>query len=261
MADFPKFDGFSLQDDNYIISNVEYRTIPTRTLDLQKIARKPGVKFLSTEFAEKKVRFSGYIIASSSSELQTKIDDFHSNVTRKTTGVLEVESGRQANATVSSVTITDPQYAQDMVPIEMEFIMDDPFFYNSVQHGHTWAVTSGTVSQTFQITISGSVFAEPSIVYSAPGTSGNTLISALNLQYVPTSEIITWSGSSGTGYLAYANTVSLNYGTQTILEGTTEVTTSGVFSRWEPGLTSFVISFKDQAPGGTLSVNYYPRYL
>lgn len=258
---FPKFDGFSLNDDNYIISNIEYRTIPTRSLDLQKIARKPGVKFLATEFAERKVRFSGYIVGSSASDLQTKIDNFHSNVTRKTTGVLEVVDGRQTDATVSTVAIADPHYAQDMVPIEIEFMMADPFFYNSIQHGHTWAVTSGTVSQTFSITISGSAYAEPAIVYSAPGSSGESIISSLGIQYTPTSEVVTWSGSSGTGYLAYGNTISFNYSTQTILEGITQVTTSGVFSRWEPGLTSFTLNFKDEAPGGTLSLNYYPRYL
>jgi len=258
-ADYPKFDGFSLQDDNYITSNMEYRTIPKRSIETEKLARKPGVKLLSNDFAERTVRLSGTIIASNVDELKNKIDNFHTNVTRKEEGSLEIVPGRSATAIVSNVTITEPQYSQDFVPFEVEFLLPDPFFYEE-QHTVSWTIASGTASTTKTITISGSVFAEPIIKYFAPSGTGQTTTSGIIIQYIPTGEIVTWSGTT-TPTLAYGSDVTFDYANHKILEGTEEANVEGVFSRWEPGLTDFKVTFSGTADGGTLDFYYQPRYL
>lgn len=257
---YPQFDGFSLQDDTYIVQDIIYRTIPTRSLDTQKIARRPGVKTLSSDFAERSVKLTGYIIADSVAELRTAIDNLHNNVTRKTSGALYVESDRSANAIVSQVVITDANYNQSFVPFEVDFLLSDPFYYG-LQQTVNYTVPSGTTTLSQSITISGSVFAEPLITYTTPGSSGFTTTSGIRVTYGPTTEVVTWSGTLGHTTAPYGTGITFDYPSHQILQGTTRVDIDGVFARWEPGNAAFTVTFSGGAPGGTLQFAYQPRYL
>ena len=257
---YPIFDGFSLQDDNYIVENITYRTIPKRDLETGKTARIPGVKLLSTDFAEREVTFSGYIIAASVSDLRTKIDALHTNVTRKESGQLYVESDRSATAIISTVEIADPHYAQDFVPFNLKFLMTDPFFYGA-QQTVSFTITSGTLTTTQSVTVSGTYWAEPTFIYTAPGTTGNTTISGIRITYAETGEYVTWSGTGGSSVLPYGTSVTFDYITRSILQNTSEVDIDGVFARWNPGVQSFTTTFSGSMQGGTLQMAYQPRYL
>lgn len=257
---YPEFEGFSLQDDNYITREMEYRNTPVRSLDREKISRRPGVKLLANEFGERSVRINGYILGSSASDLQDKIDDLHDNITRQNEGSLYVTADRYATATVVSVGIADPHYAQDFVPFEIEFLLADPFFYTS-SHNVTWTVVSGTDSTTKTVTISGTVFAEPTLTYYSPDASGQTTTSGIIVEYETTSETVTWSGTGATASLAYGDDVTFDYANHLILEATDSVDVEGVFSRWEPGSTQFTVTFSGTCQGGSLGLDYQPRYL
>src|SRR3990167_1977923 len=98
MAYSPTFDSFSLQSDDYVTTSIEYRTIPAREISLESIARKPGKKFLAEEFGERRIKLSGFILGDSSSDLTDKIDDLHTNVTRKRIGTLSVDTNRDIQA-------------------------------------------------------------------------------------------------------------------------------------------------------------------
>jgi len=256
----PIFNTFSLQDANYVTTNVEYRTIPRREVSLESIATKPGKKVVSTEFAERRIRLTGWILGSDSSDLITKIDELHLNVTRKEIGTLEIDSDRSIETIVSSVTVTDPHYSQSIVPIEMEFIAAEPFF-QAPQHTTNFTVASGTSSGSHTMTISGTVFAEPEIHFNASGSTGQTTLSGLKIDYSPTSEYIMWSGTGATTTLAYGSELEFNYANQLILEDTASIDQKGVFSRWEPGETNFTVTYSGTTQGGTLQVVYRPRYL
>lgn len=256
---FPLFDSFSLQDGNYISEEVSYRNTPSRDLETAKITRRPGVKLMSHDFGERRVRIVGHILGDSVSDLQSKIDDLHTNITRKEEGKLYVESNRSAVATVVSVAISDPHYAQDYVPFEIEFLLTDPFFYGS-QQTVSWTIPASTTTLTDTLTISGSVYAEPTIRYAAPAGGGYTTTSGITVSYTPTGEHVTWSGT-GPATLAYADSVSFDYASHLITQGVTEMDVEGVFSRWEPGSAPFTATFSGTAAGGTLEFIYQPRYL
>ncbi len=257
----PSFDSFSLQDSNYVISSVEYRTIPKRNVVLEQIARKSGMKLLSSEFLERHIKLTGYIIGSSSDNLLTLIDNLHTNVTRKGTGTLTIDSNRDITALVESVVVAEPHYTQSFVPIELAFVAAEPF-WKGTQQTVSLTVTSGTSepqTMTVNLTISGSVYAEPVITYTAPGSTGTTTTSGVIVAYNPTGESLTWSGG-GSG-LTYGNTVKFDYENLLILQGATKIEAAGVFSRWEPGATTVLVTFSGQAQGGTLDFSYRPRYL
>lgn len=257
------FNTFSLSDSVFITSSVSYRTIPARDIVLENIARKPGKKLISEEFAERHIKLAGWILGSNASNLITQIDSLHSNVTRKTSGTLSIDSGREIEAIVATVNIDEPHYTQSMVPFEIEFIAAEPF-WKGAQQTVSLAVTSGSATQpitkTVTLTISGSVYAEPSIIYTAPGSTGTTTTSGIKIAYNPAGESVTWSGNSNAA-LAYGNFVKFDYANQLILEGSTQIEPTGVFSRWEPGETTFVTTFSGSNQGGTLAFVYRPRYL
>ena len=255
---YPTYGGFSLQTDDYIVADIEYRTAPTREISLESISRKPGKKFLSTEFGERKIKMSGFILGTSATVLQTNIDSFHENVTSKTTGVLAFDATRSISATVSSVTITDPQYSQTIVPFEIEFIAADPFYEGAEQTAVT-TVASGNSSKAITTTISGSVFAEPTFTFTSNGSSGYTTTSGIKVEYETTGEYVTWSGGNNT--LAYGSSVQFDYKNLKILEDTTEIEAEGSYSRWEPGSTTITTTFSGTTQGGTLALVYKPRYL
>lgn len=255
---YPRFNNFILQDGNYITSEIEYRTSPSRSLDYERLARRPGVKLFGTEFAERKVRLQGYIVANGISDLREKIDQLHKEVTRPETGLLQIESDRYANATVVSLGIADPHYSQDFVPFELEFLLADPFFYGN-QLIIALPVTSGTTSLTISTVISGTAFAEPLVTYSAPAGVGITTTSAITIEYGSTGERLTWSGT-GPAALEYGSTVGFDYLNQLITKDTAEVDIDGVFAQWEPGTTSITTTFSGRALGGSLNISYNVRY-
>lgn len=257
---YPQFDGFSLNDDTYISTNIEYRSMTDRNLRTRYIARKPGARLIGTDFGTRTIRIQGHIIGSSHSDLQDKIDDLHSNVTRKEDGLLYISTDRYGTATAQSIGIGDPHYTQDYVPFDLELLMVDPFFYN-LQHSTSYTIASGNVNSSLSITISGSVFAEPEIIYNAPAGSGQTTTSGVIIEYDATAESVTWSGTGATTTLAYGDSVSFDYNSHKILEGTEESEIEGFFSRWEPGYQTFTVTFSGTACGGTLNFNYNPRYL
>ncbi len=257
------FNTFSLQSANVLTSSVTYRTIPAREIVMEDIARKPGKKLISEEFAERHIKLAGWILGSDATDLIAQIDSLHTNVTRKTSGTLSIDSGREIEAIVSSVSVDEPHYTQSMVPFEIELISAEPF-WKGAQQTVSLTVTSGSatqpITQSVTLTISGSVYAEPSIVYTAPGSTGSTTISGIKIAYNPTSEYVTWSGTSN-ATLAYGNFVKFDYENQLILEGATQIEPTGVFSRWQPGETTFVVTWSGSQQGGTLDFIYRPRYL
>lgn len=256
---YPQFDGFSLQDDNFIMSEISYRLIPKRQIESDKVLRRPGVKILSADFTQRVVTMKGSIVATSATDLRNKIDALHTNVTRKDSGLLYIESDRSGYATVDNVVISDPHYSQTFVPIEIQLMMPDPFFY-AAQQVVSLPVTSGVLSQSYTITITGSMFAEPSIIYYSPDAVGTTPITKVSIEYGPTGELITWSGIISE-YLSYDSSITFDYVEHLLLEGTETVHPTGVFQRWEPGSTEFTITFSGATVGGTLQFAYQPRYL
>jgi hypothetical protein len=261
MAYSPQFNSFSLQDNNYITSSIEYRTIPARDLVLENIARKPGKKLIADEFLERHIKLTGWILGDNNSDLISKIDDLHTNVTDKSSGTLAVDVDREIEAIVASITIGDPSYSQSIVPIDIDFLAAEPF-WKGPQQTVSLTVASGQSQPStlaFTITVSGSVFAEPSITYSAPAGSGYTTTSGVIIEYAPTGQTVTWSGG-GVG-LDYSNFVKFDYQNQLILHGAAKVEPSGVFSRWEPGETNVTVTFSGAKQGGQLDFVYRPRYL
>lgn len=252
----PTFNNFSLQDSNYLTEEIEYRTFPTRMLNVKQIARRPGTKLLGAEYAEKRIRLIGHVIGSSSSDLITKIDNLHKNLAVKE-GELIVETNRTYHATVSSLSIADPHYSQTYVPFEAEFVASDPFAY-SPMFTLQGTVASGTSNGTFPVTISGSVFAEPTLTINFNGRpAGNTTVSGMVLDHM----------TAGPSRITVSGTIPFSSDFITTWSGL-NITVSGnnrdfvgAFQRWEPGshLMRMIVTSGNN-PGFAWTFRWQERY-
>lgn len=256
----PVFNGFSLQTDNIIIESIESKTVPNRNVNFQVISRRHGTKLTSTLFAERHIKMKGYVLADTYLDMRAQVDNLNQYVTSQDTGSLYLDSDRYAIATVYSIDIGDSHFNQSMVPVSIDFLLADPFFYGA-QAQTKYTIASGTLSQQLSITISGSIFAEPTIAFQENGSSGKTTTSGITIQYNPTGETITASGTGGNSVFNYGDNISFDYKNYQILLNSSQVNVTGVFSQWQPGLTTFTISFSGSMQGGTLTVAYQPRYL
>lgn len=258
----PTFNGFSLNDSNFIAERITFKGYAERAVVRGRINRREGVKLLSTEFGEKQIKIDGVVIGSSASNLQSLLDDLKKNLTVEE-GALIVESNRTFSATVSALAIPDEHYNQSKAPFQVTFICSNPF-----AEGTSLTVVTPVISGTFtfsgRVNISGTMFARPTVIYTPPSSAGSTFIRRIDINHIPTGQTITISGlGSGTLQgLGYQNAVTVNFDTFTSLEGTTGVNNSGAFPRWEPGTNEFIITASGRAfPGGSVSVTYAPRYL
>lgn len=255
----PTFDGFSLSDSNFIPERIEFKGYASREVVRGKINRREGVKLLGTEFGEKRVTIEGTIIADTASQLQSLLDDMKKALQTEE-GDLVIETGRTFKATVDSLAIPDEHYNVTKAPFQITFILSNPYA-EGTQLSISQPVTSGLLTFSGSVVISGTMFARPTVVYTPPSNTGQTNIKKLVLSHTPTGQSVTISGfGSGSG-LNYNSTVTINFDDLIGQEGTTERDTSGGFARWDPGLNQYTITASGRFVGGTVSLTYTPRYL
>lgn len=258
----PTFNGFSFNDTNWITERIQFKDFAEREVSQARINRREGIKILGTEFVKKEITLSGKLVASSASSLQTILDAMKRAVTIEE-GNLVCETGRTYRATVSNLTLPDEHYNQSVNSFEVTFVTSDPFSEGSLLTVVT-PVPSGLTTFSGTVNISGTYFARPSIVYTPPSATGNTLIKAVTMNHTPTGQSILVSGfnSSGVGGLTYQNQVTINCDDFTSFDGGTQINNSGAFPRWDPGVNAYTLVASGRAfPGGNVSVSYQPRYL
>ena len=257
----PTFNGFSLQDSNFITERIVFKGYAGREVITAHINRREGIKLLSTEFGGKEITLEGNLIADSASDLQTKLDNMKKALTAEE-GSLIIESDRTFTATVKNLSIPDEHYSQSKAPFIVTFICSNPFAEGSLQTVVT-NVPSGLFTYSGQVNISGTMFARPTVEYippTGPGT-GNTLIKTLSLTHTPTGQVLTVSGFNNSGGLDYSEVVTINMDSFSALEGSDEIDISGAFPRWQPGVNSYTITVSGRYPGGQVRLSYNPRYL
>jgi len=235
------FNGFNLQNQNeYIVSEINYRSFPERPLDKANLSRRPGIKLLNTEFGEKRIQISGYINGTTASGLQTLIDNFQKNLAEVEKPLVindDIYPTRTYTATCANLAIPERTYNQTIVPYTAEFVVSIPFAYGSFLTV-SGTVTSGVVTFSGSTTISGTVFAEPTItIYPTSLPAGDSGIRAIEISYTPAGETLSMSG-----IINYTAPISFSYSNFTVTNSGVNADFRGAFSRWEPGATNFTIS-------------------
>lgn len=249
----PMFEGFSLQDDTYITEQVNYRTRAKRRLQTEEIARRIGNKLINSQIQEKVIEITGMIVASTSSGLQSAVDDLQQNLSI-VEGDLVIDDGRTFVATCESLNIPDRRFTQTHVRFEAQFVCSQPFATGNQLSGG-FVIPSGINSLTISTTISGTVTNRPTLTLVLPSGTGVSPIVEVDVQHVQTANTVTVSGT-----LNYTNDLVFNYDAFTVSEAGTTKDYVGQFDNLGPGSTSLTVTVSGQNDGIRGLLEYNPRY-
>lgn len=254
------FNGLDLQNETeYIVSEINHRSFPNRPLDTANLSRRPGVKFLNTEFGEKRITVNGYVTSTTASGLQSSVDQLQQKLADTEQPLIindDIYATRTYTATCANLAIPERNYSQTLVPFSAEFVASDPFAYGSLLTV-SGSTSSGTVTFSGSTTISGTVFAEPTIsIYPKSLAAGDSGIRAIQVGYTPVGETLTVSG-----IINYTSAVAFNYANFTVTNSGINGDFSGAFSRWVPGSTPFTITTTSGLNNAyDWVISYQPRY-
>ena len=262
---FPQYSGFELNDINatgVITSNIRKFSSPARSIEIERIARRPGGRLLNDEFTEKTVLISGHVIGNTELDLREKIDTFNREVTLRTEGQLTVSLDRSATAIVKSLKIEENAYNTDFVQYELECLLPDPFFYAD-QHTASFVLASGVSTHTEVVTISGSYYSNPTVTITVAGSAGETQTGDVRVEYVSSGEVVVWSGAVGEENLNYGDILQFDFDSQLITRNANTNDVAGSFADFQPGERNVNITFSGVGNfvGGAGSISYQPRYL
>lgn len=261
---YPTYGGYSLDNENNIITESikgDRDSVDRNVID-EPLVRREGAKILGDEFGVKEFTVEGTLYDTTVTGFRGILDEFKQNLA-EVEQQLQFTSDRYYVATTTKLNVTQNSSDISIGKFQAEFLAVDPFAYGTAQSVDI-TVASGIVATSGTVTISGTVYARPTISYITPvgptGT-GATTISGITISHVPSGTTVTWSGTTSTRPMTYSGTVSFNYDTLTVYSGTTSQDWTGFFPVWEPGANAFVTTVSGQTVGGTIRVNYTPRFL
>lgn len=255
----PTFNGFTFNDSNFITERITFKGFAERSVIRAKIARREGVKVLANEFGEKEITIEGKVDATSVSDLQSKLDSMKTLITQQE-GPLIIELGRTFTATVTMLGIPDEHYNLTRAPFAITFVCSDPFSVGDSVSA-TVPLASGITTLSGAVTISGTYFSRPSMIYAPGGSAGNTNIRRLDFTHIATGQTISVSGfGSGLG-LQYGSNVVIDFSNFVITENGSQKDFLGSFPKWEPGNNTYILTTTPAQVGGSVNINYSPRYL
>ncbi len=248
--------GLNITDNiNYLVEELEYKTMPARNLVYEPISTRPGDKMIACEWGQKEIYFKGRVFGSTPAELQTNVDTLQMNFAVPFVSI-SIDDGRTYTGTLSEMSVPTQFYTLSMLEYEARFVCVDPFAYGSAV-SVSGTVVSGTTTFSGTVTISGTQFAEPTLtIIPAGGSSGDSGIRQMRVYHTPTGEIVTVSGTYN-----YLTNMVIDYQNFFVTKDGLQVDYQGIFSRFEPGSVSFeitVISGVKQGYDWVLS--YQPRY-
>lgn len=248
--------GLNLSDNaNYLVEEVQYKNPPERRTFSAGISRRPGDKLTGQEWGSKTIKINGIIFGSSYSDLMSRIDTFQQTIAPQSVSIT-VDNGRSYTGTLKSLNIPNQFYNLSMIRYTADFYCVDPFAYapTLTVSGNT---ISGTLTYSGAMTISGSVFAEPTITINPiGGLAGDSGINVLSIANTTTGENVTVSGT-----INYVSDLIFDYSNYQITNSGVLSDFQGIFSRWEPGLNRYEITVTSGTRSAySWSIRYSPRY-
>jgi predicted phage tail component-like protein len=254
------FNGFNIDDNtNYIVTSIKGdRGMPSRNVITKEISRREGVRILGDNFRAKKISIQGAVYDDTVSGFESKLDDLKKRLANFQ-GELQIDDDRTYTATVQSLDIAETSEALTWGSFNIDFVVNEGFATGSLQTVSLTA-TSGITTVSGLVTISGTAFMRPTLGITIDDGSGLTAISNIDVTHLNTGEIVSWSGTVVGGNLNRGDVLLFNYDNYTILRNGTSQDYTGIFSKWEPGDNTFVVTFTAAPPGGTIDLSYTPNY-
>lgn len=263
MAKAITYNSFSLQDDNWRTKDIIYRNYPSRTLDLEPLARRDGFRLVNSYYTTKEIRISGSVTADTEAALRALVDNMKKalNETEQTLAIDDGGSNVQWTCSVSSIDVPEEHYHITRVPYSISFRCQ-PFGTAAASTTNTNSITN-TASETSSIVVVGSAAPRPVITWTVSG-SPSSAITAIQFVNNTTGDTFAVSGLvlSGNGDYLELDTENMTVAYNT---GSGEVTVdfTGVIPTFVTSTNSYTTTMTGGGASKTLvqSIVYSASYL
>jgi len=227
------FDGYSLQNLNFITSKIDYDDIGKVELNSFNYPRTDGGGVLSKYYRWRSIKLNGFIKKDTVTEFNDFIDEIKKNL-RKTEGLLEVVVNgeiRRIKATVTDLSYNREHYNITFSPISITFTAVEPFFYASVLQSASFL--GKTATYTEEMENEGGADSSPTIYFVFW-----TWTTATALQFTdPSDRDLNITTAITNGDIIIINSVD-----KVVTKNGTEIDYTGAFPIFAPGSNNFTVT-------------------
>lgn len=251
------FDSTSLQDSTYQIQEIEHESVDHREINIQRLARKEGGKFVADTFAPRTIRISGRVSGAAIDTLEANIDSLKELLNRKEKN-LDIEYAsetRRYKASCASFKLVRAHYHITFAPFEATFVIGNPPFGHAIDTSTAEfnALTIGTTNSNF--TASGTYKPMPTIKVIVNSETAMTKVAFTNRN---TGQTITVEPTAG---FTAADILLINTDDYTVTLNGTATDYTGYFPEFIQGGNNFKFVVWSQAHNVDLRLIYRPLFL
>jgi len=258
------YDGVSLQTATIITQELQHESMDSKTLDIQRLANRDGGKFLSANFAPKRIILKGQLKDTSMPLLEDEIDAFKQLLNRQGKH-LDIDYGsgttkasfRRYTVNSSRITLLRRHFNITFCDWEAEFIVADPPFGTELDTttGVSDAISS-VATQAFSFIAGGTYKPNPKISITFTEVAG---VDGVTIRNTSTGDFIRVRKTP-----EYQNNDVIEIDTQlfTCTLNSVAIAYDGIFPSFVVGGNDLRVSFENGVHyKATVKVIYYPLYL
>jgi len=253
----------SIQDSNYLVSEIVYRNIPSKSINILQKSRNDGFIFQNSYYTDKTITISGFVSDTSEALLKVRIDTLKEYLSADTFNIDIDDGGTTVRyvGSLESLSIPEKYYSITTVPFTMT-LKCQPFGKLTSATTSTNSIEAATY--TASINPTGSIAPKPSLKWacSTMPTSAITQIVFANSTTGDTITVPSLAMDASGDYLKIDTdtmTVEVSHdgGAATAIDYT------GVLPSFAIGSNSYSVTVTGGGASWKLlqTVSYYPTYL
>jgi len=252
------FDGFSFIANNLVVTNLDYMTVASRNNQLDDRANRDGAILVQSLLGTKPITLEGYYTGTGANptvDAQNMYDTLTSALNRQQRVLIVPHAGgyRRFTCTPANLVITQPN-GYNRITFSFEFVVPEG---NSVE-SNTATLVNGVVTtstQTFPLSVLGSVKARPIITITFVSVTGGTAgtVSIRNSR--------DYIGLTITDNFATGDTLIIDSDGFQITHNGVMMAPVGRMPTWEPGAGSLYYSDTFTTRNVTVLATYYQKNL
>lgn len=258
-ADFDnlEFNGYSLQTDDVISSQIEAFSMPSRELVTYKIPRADGEGLNGDYFRGRRIKVSGIIERATNALLETELDTFKQAMVASE-GNLDLKVNDEVRRIKATVENPEAMFAKregyhiSFTPFEMSFLALEPMWHSLDYQSETYEDVTSLVYPA-EIEVSGSYKAQPVIIIILQTATSVTAINFENTMNGDAIEI--------TAAFAADDVLIIDSEEKSVTLNGVEVDYDGVFPELVIGTNEFEFTVAGSAVQYTATVKYRKTYL
>ena len=256
------FNSFSLQDDNFRTRDIIYRNLPSKTIDLESIARRDGFRYVNSYYTDKRISIVGTVTRDTIANLKISVDAMKEalNVDESNLDIDDNGTTVRWVASVERLDVPEEFYHITRIPYEIVFLCQ-PLGKATTTTNDSKTITEASAApylNTFDPT--GSAPPLPVIKYTADGIP-TTAITQIKFENTTTTESITVSSLAIDASGDYLEIDIENMTVKVSHDGgaAAEVDFSGVFPTFKATSNSYSVTITGGGATWTLEqdIDYY----